>query len=215
MQRVRVHNLAVSIDGYAAGPEQSLNNPLGRGGLALHEWFFPTRTFRSMHGETGGSTGLDDEFAARVTENVGAWIIGRNMFGPIRGSWPDEQWRGWWGEDPPFRAPVIVLTNHPRPALRMRGGTTFHFESRGVDAAARLAMEVAEARDVVLGGGVSTLQQFLRARLVDEMHIVISPVLLGSGLALFQGVDLPALGFKPTRSAASDNATHFLLTRRA
>lgn len=213
MQRLRVHNFAVSIDGYAAGPGQDLENPLGRGGLKLHEWFFTTRTFRKTHGQEGGESGLDDDWAARITENVGAWIIGRNMFGPVRGPWPDERWRGWWGENPPFHAPVFVLTRHARPSLRLEGGTVFHFVDAGAEGAAERALASAEGRDVVVGGGVGTLHQFLRARLIDEMHIVISPVLLGSGLALFEGVDLTALGYAPMRRAASDKATHIVLER--
>jgi dihydrofolate reductase len=221
MPRLRVNAFSLSLDGYGAGPDQSLENPLGRGGLAVHEWVFPTRTFRRMHvpESTGGAapegtTGIDDEFAALGFENVGAWILGRNMFGPVRGPWPDLSWRGWWGEEPPYHVPVFVLTHHARPSLEMKGGTVFHFVTEGIEAALARAREAAGARDVRLGGGVSTVRQYLAAGHVDEVHLAIAPVLLGSGEALFAGLDLPALGFAPTRHVASEKATHVVLTRR-
>jgi dihydrofolate reductase len=215
MPKLRVHNFAVSLDGYAAGPGEDRDNPLGKGGLAMHEWFFSTRTFRRMHGQDGGETGLDDEFAARCTENVGAWIIGRNMFGPVRGPWLDESWNGWWGKNPPFHAPVFVLTSHARPSLPMDGGTVFHFVTEGIEAALTRAMEAASSRDVVVGGGVSTIHQYLRARLVDQMHVVVAPILLGSGEPLFKDIDLPRLGYEVTEHTSSDKVIHVVINKRS
>ncbi len=213
MSRLRVHCFSVSADGYGAGPDQTLENPLGRGGMELHRWAFATRSFRAMHGGEGGDTGTDDDFIARGNEGLGAWIIGRNMFGPVRGPWPDDAWRGWWGEEPPYRCPVFVLTHHPRPALRMAGGTVFHFVTDGLDAALILARRAAGGQDVRLGGGVATLRAALAARLVDEMHLAIAPALLGSGEALFAGLDLPALGYRVTGQAATAAATHLSIGR--
>jgi dihydrofolate reductase len=193
MSRLIVNSFTVSLDGYGAGPEQSVQNPLGVGGIELHHWAFATRTFRAMHGGEGGSTGVDDDLARRGVENVGAWILGRNMFGPVRGSWPDESWRGWWGEEPPYRCDVFVLTHHARKPVAMQGGTTFHFVTGGIEEALKRARKAAGDKQVRLGGGVSTVRQYLRARLIDELHIVFAPVLLGSGEALFQGLDLRPL----------------------
>ncbi len=165
MSRLRVHSFAISLDGYGAGPNQDLNNPLGVGGMALHEWVFGTRTFRQMVGKEGGATGTDDDFVARGFEQIGAWILGRNMFGPIRGPWPDDSWKGWWGENPPYHTPVFVLTHHPRPSLEMSGGTTFDFVADGIHAALERAVKAAKGLDVRLGGGVATIQQYLRAGL--------------------------------------------------
>ena len=189
--------------------------PLGVGGTALHDWVFPTRTFQRTLGQEGGTTGIDDDFAARGFENIGAWIIGRNMFGPVRGRWPDESWKGWWGENPPYHTPVFVLTHHPRPSLAMAGGTTFHFVTEGIDAALRRATAAANAKDIRIGGGVATLQQFLRSRLVDYVHLAISPVLLGSGEPLFANLDLLDLGYRSTEHTASPSATHVVLTRES
>ncbi|HEX2725745.1 MAG TPA: dihydrofolate reductase family protein [Beijerinckiaceae bacterium] len=214
MQRLRVHAFAVSLDGYGAGPGQDRDNPLGRGGAALHEWFYPTRTFRKMLGKDAGTTGIDDEFAARGFDNVGAWILGRNMFGPVRGPWPDESWRGWWGENPPYHVPAFVLTNHARAPLEMEGGTVFHFVTDGIEAALARAKEAAGGRDVRVGGGVATIRQYLSARLIDHMHVVASPVVLGSGEALFAGIDLPALGYEVTAHVPSEKATHLVLAKR-
>lgn len=214
MQKLRVHNFAVSLDGYAAGPAQDLDNPLGKGGMALHQWFFATRTFRRMNGQDGGTTGLDDDFAARCTDNVGAWIIGRNMFGPVRGVWQDESWKGWWGGNPPFHAPVFVLTHHTRPSLPMDGGTVFHFVTEGIEAAFTRANEAANGRDVIVGGGVSTIHQFLRARLIDELHVVVAPILLGGGESLFAGIDLPALGYIVREHKYSETVTHVIIIRK-
>ena len=214
MGRLRVHCFAVSIDGYGAGPAQDLDNPLGVGGMALHEWVFGTRTFRRMHGGDGGETGTDDEFAARGVDNVGAWILGRNMHGPSRGAWPDDGWRGWWGEDPPYHTPVFVLTHYPRPPIEMAGGTTFYFVTGGIQSALELARNAAAGRDVRLGGGVATLRQYLKASLVDELHLVIAPVVLGRGEHLLQGIDLKQLGYDCTEHVPTPMATHLVVRRR-
>ena len=212
MTKLRVASFSISIDGFGAGPRQSLESPLGFGGAQLHAWAFPTRTFRRMVlGADNGSTGLDDDFVARGFENVGAWILGRNMFGPVRGPWPDESWRGWWGEDPPYHVPVFVLTHHARSPLAMDGGTTFHFVTGGIHEALERAQEAAQGRDVRLGGGPATIRQYLREGLVDELHLAIAPVLLGAGEPLFTGLDLRALGYACTRHVASEHATHVVL----
>jgi dihydrofolate reductase len=213
MARLRVHGFGLSLDGYGAGPGQDLDNPLGRGGMALHEWVFPTRTFRAMLGEDGGTTGIDDELAARGIENIGAWILGRNMFGPVRGPWPDDSWRAWWGDNPPYHVPVFVLTHHPRPPLEMAGGTIFHFVTEGIEAALDRAWDAAGGRDVRIGGGVATIWQYLAARLIDEMHLAIAPVLLGSGEHLLGGIDLPALGYQVTGHVPAEKATHVTVSR--
>jgi dihydrofolate reductase len=214
MTNLRVHSFAISLDGYGAGPDQDLANPLGVGGLALHQWVFATRTFQQMLGRDGGATGIDDDFAARGFANIGAWILGRNMFGPVRGPWPDDTWRGWWGANPPFHTPVFVLTNHPRPSISMDGGTVFHFVTDGINAALTRATEAAKGQDVRLGGGVATVRQYLRATLIDELHLAISPVLLGSGEHLLTGIDTLKLGYQCTEHVATANATHVVLTRR-
>jgi dihydrofolate reductase len=213
MSRLRVQSFGISLDGFGAGPGQDLQHPLGVGGEALHGWVFPTRTFQRMHGQGEGTTGVDDDLAARGFENVGAWILGRNMFGPIRGPWPDDTWKGWWGEEPPYHVPVFVLTHHARPSLTMKGGTTFHFVTGGIHQALDRAREAARGKDVRVGGGVATIRQYLRAGLVDEMHLAISPVVLGSGEHLLSGIDLLALGFRPTEHVASDKAMHVVLSR--
>lgn len=215
MPKLRVHNFAISIDGYGAGPNQDLDNPLGSGGLALHDWIVPTRTFQRMQGNDGGTSGADDDFMARGFANIGAWILGRNMFGPVRGAWPDETWTGWWGADPPYHTPVFVLTRHPRKSLVMDGGTTFHFVTDGIHAALRRATDAANGRDIRLGGGVATIRQYLQAGLVDEMHVAISPILLGSGEHLLAGIDAPALGYECGKHVTTANAMHFILTKRA
>jgi len=214
MPRLRVQCFAVSLDGYGAGPEQSLKNPLGVGGETLHEWFVPTRTFQAMLGKGDGTTGPDDDFAARSFANIGAWILGRNMFGPVRGPWPDEAWKGWWGDNPPYHVPVFVLTHYPRPSITMEGGTTFHFVTEGIEGALKCAFEAAAGKDVRLGGGVATIRDYLRAGLIDEMHLAIAPVLLGSGEHLLGGIDLIKLGFTCSEHVPTANATHVVLTRR-
>jgi dihydrofolate reductase len=208
MAKLRVQCFALSLDGYGAGPEQSLQNP------ALHQWFVPTRTFQAMFGKGDGTTGPDDEFAARGFANIGAWILGRNMFGPIRGPWLDEAWKGWWGDNPPYHVPVFVLTHHARPSITMAGGTTFHFVTDGIEAALERAFEAAGGKDVRLGGGVATIQEYLWAGRVDEMHLAIAPVLLGSGEHLLDGIDLTKLGFTCSEHVPTPNATHVVLTRR-
>lgn len=208
-----VRAFSISIDGFGAGARQSLENPLGVGGTALHEWARATRTFRRMFGQEGGSTGVDEDFAARSFENLGAWILGRNMFGPVRGPWPDESWKGWWGPNPPYHVPVFVLTHHRRNPIVMEGGTTFHFVTDGIESALEQARSAANGRDVRIGGGVATIQQYLRARLIDELHIAMSPVLLGSGERLFAGVDMAELGYRCAEHVATDRATHLILRR--
>jgi dihydrofolate reductase len=215
MARLRVHCFATSIDGYGAGPNQTFENPLGVGGVALHEWVFPTRTFQKMFGKEGGAAGVDDDFAARGMDNIGASILGRNMFGPIRGAWPDDAWKGWWGDNPPYHTPVFVLTNHPRASIEMDGGTTFHFVTEGIGTALERAVEAANGQDVRLGGGVATIRQYLREGLIDEMHLAIAPVLLGSGENLLEGIDLPGLGYQRAEHVPSVNATHVVITKRA
>jgi len=211
---LRVHAFSISLDGFGAGPRQDAEHPLGVGGIALHEWVVPTRTFRQMDGDEGGSTGVDDQFAARGFQGIGAWIMGRNMFGPIRGPWPDEAWRGWWGENPPYHTPVLVLTRHARAPLRMQGGTEFRFVTGGIHQALEQAMAAAGGKDVRLGGGVSTIRQYLEAKLVDQVHLAITPVVLGSGEHLLTGIDLPALGYECTEHVPTAAATHVVLTRR-
>ncbi len=198
----------MSLDGFGAGPDQSLANPLGVGGMGLHEWVFPTRTFQKMFGNGGGTTGIDDDFAARGFADLGAWILGRNMFGPIRGPWLDAKWQGWWGDNPPYHVPVFVLTHQARDSITMEGGTTFHFVTEGIHDALQRAKEAANGKDVRLGGGVATIRQYLKAGLVDEMHVAIAPVLLGSGEHLFSGIDLPALGYRLVEHVSTPNATH-------
>jgi dihydrofolate reductase len=214
MSRVRVASFAVSLDGFGAGTDQSLENPLGVRGPELFQWFFATRTFQQMHGGGGGETGTDDAWARKGFENVGAWILGRNMFGPVRGPWPDESWRGWWGEEPPYHVPAFVLTHHARAPLPMQGGTVFHFVTGGIREALDRAREAAGDRDVRIGGGVSTIRQYLSAGLLDELHLVLSPVLLGRGENLFQGLDLRALGYECAEHAPSDKAIAHVVIRK-
>ncbi|MFE0758674.1 dihydrofolate reductase family protein [Inquilinus sp. NPDC058860] len=214
MSKLVVRAFSISLDGYGAGPEQSLENPLGKGGEDLHRWFIPTPTFRAMTGKEGGETGIDEDFAARSFENIGAWILGRNMFGPVRGPWPDHSWKGWWGDNPPYHVPVFVLTHHARPPIEMEGGTTFHFVTDGIDSALRQARDAADGKDVRVGGGVSTIQQYLRRGLIDEMHLALSPILLGSGESLFAGIDLLALGYGVGERVCSPHATHVTVTKQ-
>ena len=213
MSKLRIQSFSVSLDGYGAGPGQDLDNPLGIGGLALHEWFFPTRTFQRMHGNGDGTTGIDDDFAARGFANIGAWILGRNMFGPVRGPWPDQNWKGWWGDTPPYHTPVFVLTHHAREPVTMNGGTTFHFVTDGIHRALEHATAAANGQDVRLGGGVATIREYLRAGLVDEIHLAISPVLLGSGESLFSGIDMRSLGYQCVEHVPTQKATHVVLRK--
>lgn len=214
MSKLRVNCYAISLDGYGAGPGQDEQNPLGLHGRDLHRWFYPTRTFKEMLGDgSGGTTGIDDGFAQKGKENLGAWILGRNMFGPIRGAWPDEAWRGWWGNNPPYHVPVFVLTHHARKPLEMEGGTTFHFVTGGIELALAQAKAAAGDRDIRVGGGAATIRQYLRAQLIDEMHLAISPVILGSGENLFHDLDLRALGYEVAAHVAGENATHVTFAR--
>jgi dihydrofolate reductase len=214
MPKVRVAGFGVSLDGFGAGIEQSLNDPLGRRGTEIFQWFFHTKTFFAMHGQEGGSIGdVDDQFAHRAMDNFGAFILGRNMFGPVRGPWPDESWKGWWGDNPPYHAPTFVLTHHEREPIVMEGGTTFHFVARGIEEALRRAKEAAGDKDVKIGGGVSTVRQYLQAGLVDSLHLAFAPVFLGRGEALFTGIDIPALGFSVVDRQVSEHATHIVLEK--
>lgn len=214
MSRLRVAAFSLSLDGFGAGPDQSRENPLGVNGMNLHQWAFRTRTFKKMFGQEGGETDVDDEFAARSFENVGAWIMGRNMFGPIRGPWPDESWKGWWGGNPPYHVPVFVLTHHARAQITMEGGTIFHFVTDGIESALRQARDAAHGKNIRVGGGVSTIRQYLRAGLIEEMHLALAPVLLGRGENLFADLDLPALAYACTDRVSTPHATHLIVTRQ-
>ncbi|HRG46781.1 MAG TPA: dihydrofolate reductase family protein [Leptospiraceae bacterium] len=215
MSKLKVLCFSVSIDGFGAGPNQSLENPMGAGAMALHEWVFPTQSFQKMHGGNTkeGTTGIDNEFAVKGFENIGSWILGRNMFGPIRGEWKDDEWKGWWGDNPPYHCDVFVLTNHARAPIKMEGGTTFYFVTDGIHSALKQAKAAANGKDVRLGGGVETVRQYIKERLVDEMHLAISPVALGKGENLFSGIDLPSLGYKVMEHKATDAATHIVITK--
>jgi len=221
MSRLRVNALGISIDGFTAGPDQSLENPMGLGGMALHQWVFGTRTFQKLHADFAGSLigdqvgreDADDAFAARGFENVGAWILGRNMFGPVRGPWADDGWKGWWGSNPPYHVPVFVLSHHARAPITMEGGTTFHFVTDGIRAALERARQAAQGKDVRLGGGAATIRQYLAAGLIDEIHLALSPVVLGRGEPLLAGIDTARLGYKCTEHVATANAMHVVLTK--
>lgn len=215
MPKVRVDAFTISLDGFGAGPDQSLNHPLGLGGQELHQWMFPTRTIqKTLFGKDEGTTGVDDDFAARGFRNVGAWILGRNMFSPDRGPWTNMEWKGWWGDEPPYHVPVFVLTRHARESIPMAGGTTFHFVTGGIHEALERARAAAGDKDVRIGGGADTIQQYLRAGLIDELHYVVSPILLGRGERLFEGVDARALGYECVDFVASEKATHVVLRRK-
>ena len=213
MARVRVAGFSVSVDGFGAGADQSINDPLGKGGRDLHQWFFGTKTFRAMMGKGEGSEGIDETYAARSMEGFGAFILGRNMFGPVRGDWPDDSWKGWWGDNPPYHAPTFILTHYARDPIVMEGGTTFHFVTDGIEAALAQARAVAGARDVKIGGGVATVRQYLEAGEIDELHFAISPIVLGRGEAMFAGIDLPSLGYRVTEYATTELAMHVVLGR--
>lgn len=213
MQRLRVESFTISIDGFGAGPNQTPDNPLGVGGEDLHQWFIPTKTFQQMSGKSEGTTGIDNDFASRGFTNIGAWIMGRNMFGPIRGPWLDDDWKGWWGKNPPYHVPVYVLTNHARDPVEMEGGTTFHFVTEGIHVALERAFDSAKGKDVRLGGGVNVIRQYLNAKLIDEMHLAVSPILLGSGESLFSNTDLLSLGYKCTEHVSTDDATHLIIKK--
>src|SRR3954465_6235057 len=214
MAKVRVQSFGVSLDGFGAGTRQSLENPLGERGPEIMEWFFPTRVFQKMWGKGEGETGVDNRMAEQGFGNIGAWILGRNMFGPVRGPWPDESWKGWWGEEPPYHVPTFVLTHHPRKSLEMNGGTTFHFVTDGIDAALQRAKDVAKERDVRIGGGVATIKQYLSAKLIDELHLAVRPILMGSGENLFAGLDMAALGYRTTQTVSTEHALHVVLAKQ-
>jgi dihydrofolate reductase len=214
VRKVRVNAFSISVDGFGAGPDQDLDHPLGVRGGEMFQWAFATKTFRAMFGEDGGSSGVDEEYAARSMAGMGASIMGRNMFGPIRGDWPDDDWKGWWGEEPPYHCPVFVLTHHARASIEMKGGTVFHFVTSGIDEALSLAKAAAGERDIRIGGGVATIRQYLAAGAIDEVHLAVSPVVLGQGEALFAGLDLPALGYSVTEHAKGEQATHIVLTKQ-
>ena len=213
MSKLRVHCFGLSLDGFGAGPNQDIDHPLGVGGVDLHQWFFPTRAFQKMHGGGDGTTGIDNDMAERGFNRIGAWIMGRNMFAPNRGAWPDDQWKGWWGDNPPYHTQVFVLTHYPRAPIQMDGGTTFHFVTDGIHAALKRAKEAADGLDVRLGGGSATIRQYLQAGLVDQLHIAISPAVLGSGESLFVGLDLLKLGYKCTEHVTSPAAMHLVITK--
>ena len=215
MSKLRVLSYSVSLDGFSAGTDQSLEFPLGVRGPELMEWFFPTRVFQRMYGSGDGETGIDNGFAERGFDNLGAWILGRNMFGPVRGPWPDDSWRGWWGEEPPYRVPVFVLTHHARAPLQMAGGTTFHFVTGGIHEALERAREAAGERDIRLGGGAATVREYLQAGLIDDLHLALRPLLMGRGEALFAGLDLDALGYECTGMEPGERAVHMFLRKRA
>jgi dihydrofolate reductase len=214
MTKVRVAAFSISLDGFGAGPRQDLQNPLGVRGTELHNWFFPTEVFKKMTGQGGGERGVDNEMALKSFENVGAWILGRNMFGPVRGPWPDDSWKGWWGEEPPYHVPVFVLTHHAREPLEMKGGTTFYFVTDGIESALKQAMVAAHGKDVRIGGGVATIRQYLAAGAIDEMHLALSPMLLGEGENLFAGINLHQLGFQVVRRIEGEAATQLILQKR-
>ena len=212
--KVRVLCFGVSLDGFGAGPSQDLQHPLGVGGPEVFQWFFNSRAWRRMHGQEGGETGIDNQMAERGFEGVGAWILGRNMFGPVRGPWPDESWKGWWGEEPPYHTPVFVLTHHPRAALRMAGGTEFHFVTEGIHAALEQARAAAGGADVRIGGGVATIRQYLKSRLIDQLHFAVRPIFLGTGEQVWSDLDLPGLGYQVCEVVPGERATHVIVSRR-
>jgi len=214
VSKLSVRSFAVSLDGYGAGPSQDLEHPLGVNGPELMEWFFRTRVWREVHGEADGETGIDNQMAERGFAGFGAWILGRNMFGPVRGPWPDDSWKGWWGDEPPYHTPTFVLTHHARPPLEMAGGTTFHFVTDGIQSALKQARAAAGGRDVRLGGGVSTIRQYLRAGLIDDLHLAVGPVLLGAGENLWRALGLRALGYECAEQVAGERATHVFLRKR-
>jgi dihydrofolate reductase len=213
MARLIVRAFSISVDGYGAGPDQTRETPLGAGGEELHDWLVNSRSFKLLYGGEGGTTGIDEDYASRAMTGLGAWIMGRNMFGPVRGPWPDDSWRGWWGKNPPYHVPVFVLTHHERPSLTMEGDTVFHFVTEGIHVALERAREAAGDRDIRIGGGASTIRQYLEARLVDELHVPVAPILLGSGEPLYSGLDLPALGYRVTKCVAGEQATHYVIGR--
>ena len=213
MSKIKVAAFTVSLDGFGAGPEQSLENPMGKGAEQLHQWMFPTKMFQKMIGKEGGTKGTDNDLAESSMKNIGAWIMGRNMFGPVRGPWPNDEWKGWWDEEPPYHVPVFVLTHHARQSVTMKRGTTFHFVTDGIESALQKAKKVANGKDIRIGGGVSTVRQFLQAGYIDEMHLAFSPCFLGSGEHIFSGIDLPKLGFTVAERINGEGATYIILKK--
>jgi len=211
--KIKVMNFSISLDGYGAGPSQDIKNPLGLRGEELHTWMYPTKMFRKMIRRDGGTEGVENDLCERSFENVGAWIMGRNMFGPIRGNWTDDEWKGWWGEEPPYHVPVFVLTHHERKPIKMKGDTVFHFVTDGIESAIEKANEAAAGKDIRIGGGASTIRQFLQAGYIDEIHFAFSPIFLGSGEHLFSGIDVSDLGFNKIQRIIGEGATHFILTK--
>jgi len=214
MSKVHVSSFGISLDGFSAGADQSIENPLGVNGTEMMEWFFPTKTFIEQHGGDGGETGIDDDFAAKSMTGNGAWILGRNMFGPIRGPWPDDEWKGWWGDEPPYHVPTFVLTHHRREPIEMKGGTTFYFVTDGIQSALEQAKKAAGARDIRIGGGPATVRQFLKERLIDELHLAVRPILMGRGEKLFDGLDLRDLGYSVEGFVPGERAVHMLIRRQ-
>jgi dihydrofolate reductase len=213
MSKVKVAAFSISLDGYGAGPDQSKAEPLGKRGEELHDWIIPTKMFQNMSGKEGGTEGADNDFAEKSFENIGAWIMGRNMFGPIRGAWPNNEWKGWWGENPPYHVPVFVLTHHARESISMKGGTVFHFITDGIESALEKAWKAADGKNIRIGGGTSTIRQYLQAGYIDELHLAFAPIFLGSGEHLFAGIDLPKLGFTDTQTTYGKRATHVILKK--
>ena len=214
MSKVHVSSFGISLDGFSAGADQSIENPLGVNGTEMMEWFFPTKTFIEQHGGEGGETGIDDDFAAKSMTGNGAWILGRNMFGPIRGPWPDDEWKGWWGDEPPYHVPTFVLTHHRREPIEMKGGTTFYFVTDGIQSALEQAKKAAGARDIRIGGGPATIRQYLKERLIDELHLAVRPILMGRGEKLFDGLDLRDLGYSVEGFVPGERAVHMLIRRQ-
>jgi len=214
MSKVHVSSFGISLDGFSAGADQSIENPLGVNGTEMMEWFFPTKTFIEQHGGDGGETGIDDDFAAKSMTGNGAWILGRNMFGPIRGPWPDDEWKGWWGDEPPYHVPTFVLTHHRREPIEMKGGTTFYFVTDGIQSALEQAKTAAGARDIRIGGGPATVRQYLKERLIDELHLAVRPILMGRGEKLFDGLDLRDLGYSVEGFVPGERAVHMLIRRQ-
>jgi len=214
MSKVHVSSFGISLDGFSAGADQSIENPLGVNGTEMMEWFFPTKTFIEQHGGDGGETGIDDDFAAKSMTGNGAWILGRNMFGPIRGPWPDDEWKGWWGDEPPYHVPTFVLTHHRREPIEMKGGTTFYFVTDGIQSALEQAKTAAGARDIRIGGGPATVRQYLKDRLIDELHLAVRPILMGRGEKLFDGLDLRDLGYSVEGFVPGERAVHMLIRRQ-
>jgi len=214
MGKVHVSAFGISLDGFSAGPDQSLEHPLGVNGTDMMEWFFPTKTFIEQHGGEGGETGIDDDFAAKSMTGNGAWILGRNMFGPVRGPWPDDEWKGWWGDEPPYRVPTFVLTHYPRDPVEMKGGTTFYFITDGIHSALEKAKQAAGDKDIRIGGGPATVRQYLKERLIDELHLAMRPIFLGKGEKLFEGLDLRELGYKVENTVQGERATHLIIRKQ-